>query len=73
MLSHPKNITTILQFRSPCRKEALNGVMDQSRSHDFFRAAATLGYVSLDKPCIAYASKEVPQKMSDPQRLMKTL
>ena len=63
----PRNITTTLHFRPRGPEQLRSGDWDEHRVARYRRAAAKLNYLALDNPCIAYASKEVSRKMSDPE------
>ena len=66
-LVRPRNITTTLHFRLRGPEQLRSGDWDERRVARYRRAAAKLNYLALDNPCIAYASKEVSRKMSDPE------
>ena len=63
----PRNITTTLHFRLRGHEHTQSRERDEHRVARYRRAAAKLNYLALDIPCIAYASKEVSRKMSDPE------
>ena len=66
-LIRPRNVTTNLRFRLRGPEQLRRGDWDERRVARYRRAAAKLNYLALDNPCIAYASKDVSRKMSDPE------
>ena len=66
-LIRPRNITTTLHFRLRGPEQLRSGNWDERRVARYRRAAAKLNYLALDNPCMAYASKVVSRKMSDPE------
>ena len=66
-LIRQRNITTTLHFLLRGPEQLRSGDWDERRVSRYRRAAARLNFSALDNPCIAYASKEVSRKMSDPE------
>ena len=66
-LIRPRNITTTLHFHLRGHEQIQSRDRDEHRIARYRRAAAKLNYSAVHNPRIAYASKDVSRKMSDPE------